>query len=198
MKIFVNGLQRSGTNYTKQLLHLNTNLDVHDWRNPYWKHDLYNNIKPDCDEVICVIKNPYTWIESVCFRNCVDIKKMYSSLYSDSNFIGNFNINLVELCQLYKNFYTNWINFGVKLVHYENLLNIDYIKLFLNNNYKNYVVRFEIPKNINFSKDFKLNDIDKYKNNRTFFLNEKHIKTINSILDKNFFDLIQYDQMIKT
>ena len=83
IEIFVNGIQRSGTNYVRQLLQANTDHEVHERVSQYWKHDAFNGTNPECDSIVCVIKNPYTWVESICFRNCVDIIIHHSQVYNE-------------------------------------------------------------------------------------------------------------------
>jgi hypothetical protein len=192
MRIFVNGLQRTGTNYIRQLLQLNTNFDICDWENLYWKHHLYKNIAPNCDQVVCVIKNPYTWIESICFRNCVDIKEMYPQIVNCYDYIGNFEINLIEACKLYKEFYSSWLNFGVTLVHYEDMLDQDIICSFLKNNYNISLNNVEIPKHVKFSDFFNQNQIPLYKSYAISKLTSNNISVINDILTIDFINKVSY------
>lgn len=81
--IFVNGLQRSGTNYLTRLISDN----FHDIRNvnkaktnsPAWKHNLVidENLYSEArvhspNYFVFIYKNPYTWLESICVRGGVD------------------------------------------------------------------------------------------------------------------------------
>jgi len=186
MKIFVNGIQRTGTNYTRELLQINTDYEVNEYQPPYWKHDTFSGIIPECDLIYCVIKNPYTWIESICFRNCVDIIEKNPHLYNNKDYLGPFKINLIEACKLYKTFYSSWIKYGVKLIHYEDLLNESYLKELLN---KEKVI---IPQKVNFSHNFKYDYIEYYKNYQLFHLNDNHINVINEILGNDFLEIIGY------
>lgn len=120
--IFLNGLQRTGTNFAETFYQ-----DAITWCNPYWKHDpKLEGIEPEgADKVICIIKNPYTWVESICFRNQVDIVKWFPSrhLRDNKHYLGPFNINLQRLLEVYYIFYTTWLNYEkTELVHYEDLL----------------------------------------------------------------------------
>jgi hypothetical protein len=119
--IFVNGIQRSGTNFVKKLYPGSI-----DYIKPYYKHDpKMEGIDPECDKVLCVVKNPYTWVESICFRNEVDIVKWFPSyiLRDAEDYLGPFNINLPRLLTVYKCFYTSWLNYEkTKLVRYEDVL----------------------------------------------------------------------------
>ena len=119
--IFVNGIQRSGTNFAKSLY-----ANAKDYCYPYCKHHFkYESIDPDCEKVYCIIKNPYTWVESICFRDCVDIIKYFPSyqLYDENDHLGRFKINLKNLCTVYKTFYASWLAYDkTELIHYESLL----------------------------------------------------------------------------
>ena len=120
--IFVNGLQRTGTNFATSLFDNCTN-----WCWPYWKHTIkYESIDPKCDKVYCIIKNPYSWIESICVRDCVDIIAMYGHTYKlqdQNNHFGKFQLNVQRLCWVYKLFYTSWLNYEkTELIKYEDLL----------------------------------------------------------------------------
>ena len=120
--IFINGIQRSGTNFAASLIE---NCEQYCW--PYWKHDFkIQSVDPECDKVICVIKNPYTWVESICFRDCVDIVNWFPShhLAKGDDVLGPFNINITRLISVYKLFYISWMNYNkTELFHYEDLLN---------------------------------------------------------------------------
>ena len=120
MKIFNNGLQRNGTNYTLSLLKLNTEYLCCNAIENYHKHNLYKQIKPDCDMVLTVVKNPYLWIESILFRNPVDIVKYHSDYKLDDK--DNYLENLLSL---YYDFYTGWMNANSFIVRYEDLLQQD-------------------------------------------------------------------------
>ena len=120
--IFVNGLQRSGTNFAKSLYN-----NAKDYCHPYWKHNLkYESIDPDCEKVYCIIKNPYTWVESICFRDEADIVASFQflcQLRDENDYLGPFKINLQKLCTVYKTFYTTWLAYDkTELIHYESLL----------------------------------------------------------------------------
>ena len=85
IKGWVNGLQRSGTNYTEALLKMNLGIgyEEHHITSNCWKHQVtrsesreYEGIKGfkkefhsyDYKLVVTVHKNPYTWAESIAHR----------------------------------------------------------------------------------------------------------------------------------
>jgi hypothetical protein len=119
--IFINGIQRSGTNFAHTIYE-----GSEQYCHPYWKHDpKMEGIDPKCDRVICIIKHPITWVESICFRNQVDIVKWFPGrqLRNETDYLGPFKINLHQLINTYKLFYTSWLNYDkTELVHYEDLL----------------------------------------------------------------------------
>lgn len=179
--IFINGLQRSGTNFAKMLF-----ANSVDYTYPYWKHDFkLEGIDPQCDKVICIIKNPYTWVESICFRDCVDIVSFHGQHHlhhrfdwdNTLHFIGNFNINLPRLCDVYKLFYTSWLNFKkTELVHYEGLIN--------NNN-----IHIKISQGHNWDPS----RADQYKKYEAPLISREYKDIINNKLGKEFFNLIKYE-----
>lgn len=174
--IFVNGLQRSGTNFAHQIYQGSVQ-----WCMPYWKHDpKMEGIDPPCDKVVCIIKNPYTWVESICFRNQVDIVQWFPSyrLRDQNDFLGPFNINLIRLVRLYKCFYTSWLNYDkTELVHYEDLLLLNKID--------------RVP----MSDDWDESRKAQYINGLAPLVPQKAKKIITDQLGQKFFDKIGYEMI---
>lgn len=170
--IFINGIQRSGTNFACKI-HKNSS----DYSFPYWKHDpKLEGIDPDCTKVFCIIKNPYTWVESICFRNPVDIVKWFPSqhLKDHKDHLGPHQINLKRLCITYKLFYASWLNYNkTKLIHYEQLL-------------KTYRNIADVPYT-----DWNPDRIDQYLNYKTT-LPHAAINIITETLGEDFFNRIGY------
>jgi uncharacterized phage-associated protein len=136
------GLQRTGTNFTHQLVinnfqNLNLNQSQYVWKhepNTDLVYNLYKKQKRENHAHILVSKNPYKWVESI-LRNPVDIKiRRPRVLYnldalsqdhvleissSTQNKMAKAwkieKINLVELIKLYNEFYNNWINLQPKI-----------------------------------------------------------------------------------
>ena len=174
--IFVNGLQRSGTNFAK--LQFKNSVD-YCW--PYWKHDLKTqDVQPmDCSAVKCIIKNPYTWVESICFRNPVDIIQWFSGLhlYDQKDYLGPHKINLIKLISLYSFFYTSWMAYEkTKLIKYEDLLVLSSVKV----------------DTVDYSTDWDPSRRKSYLKYETTLLNRNDINTINETLGKEFFKKINY------
>lgn len=129
--IVVLGLQRSGTNFTEQLIKKNIKQSViaNTWGKPrgIWKHSYDIDVKPANGSnagargskekyeglgrlVKCwyIHKNPYSWIESIVTRQ-VDIKKTYPRTVRNNR--TQFEIqglDLDRLCELYRDHTAFW------------------------------------------------------------------------------------------
>jgi len=126
------GLQRSGTNFLEGLMYRYFEV----WcRNsgsgPNWKHSLDMASFEDNMFYLVIAKNPYSWIESIAFRNPMDYiekQKLYPARepISDDLIAGPNNINVVNAAKTWNHFYNNWKQFeGYKNVYfmkYEDLL----------------------------------------------------------------------------
>jgi hypothetical protein len=208
-RIFIAGLQRSGTNYAECLLNYNIYVDVfwNKFENKdtlLWKHKiipLQDDVmeKYNISGILLVIKNPYSWIESICNRNSGDLILSYNYLYQLTNTdfeLTTFNIK--NLIQLYKDFYTTWLSKDVFLLRYEDLLIskecvinefIDKYNLKLRNVIQDY--ENPIPESLQFDEKI----IEKYKNVELSFLKEDDISTINEVLGISFFNKIGYKML---
>jgi hypothetical protein len=172
--VFINGLQRSGTNFAYKICE----EQATEYCPPYWKHDIkIDSVDPDASSVHCIIKNPYTWVESVCFRNPVNIVEHFSSfdLLDLTDHLGPYQINLNRLCLVYKLFYSSWLTYPkTKLIHYEQLLE------------KNRSVR-GVPWT-----DWDSNRVRSYLRYQTQHLNSNHISIINNNLGTDFIQKLGY------
>lgn len=77
--------------------------------------------------VLVIHKNPYTWIESLCFRNRVDWcskQKKYPCVpKGDEDAVMANGINIVNLAEAYRDFTHSWVEAQDNLVvRYEDLL----------------------------------------------------------------------------
>jgi len=135
MDYYLWGLQRSGTNYLKDLIEQNLNakcLNRHDW---CWKHsiDQPKEFDPKSGKSIVITKNPYTWVESIAFRKSVDWTKRQktypaSGMVSDDNAVGPRRLDVEALAKTYAHFIKTWImdNPDSYHVRYEHLLETRY------------------------------------------------------------------------
>lgn len=115
---FIFGLQRSGTNYLQALLdrnfyveNINDNLTMKSWKHSIDLPAVNNlNITPK----IIITKHPYTWIESLAWRDKVDwaytqtLYPAHEMGNADLN-VGRFGFNLVNLIKTYNHFVNTWI-----------------------------------------------------------------------------------------
>ena len=156
--------QRSGTNFTEHLITSNfKKIKCHPPLNQYaWKHEpnakrIYSNYNEYRKELrqhlhLLVTKYVYKWVESIQ-RNAVDIvirrpellDISYCSSHEKLKTENNMNvpmawvvgeINLIELVNLWNEFYTNWLEMGPKFKHwgvvkYESLLSQEQRQNFL-------------------------------------------------------------------
>jgi len=202
MKIFINGLQRTGTNYVLKLFQQNIpNIEFKDdTHHPYYhKHDLYNFKNPFTDKypnkILTIIKHPYSWIESICFRNCVDIKTWFPNYYlhNAQNHCGPFQINLKNLCKLYYDWYNTWLDVPqVNLIPYERLLAERDVRRNIKRIFNIHPKTIVIPNNIPQSHDFMHERKELYKNYKTQYLNDFQKKIIKNNLPKTFLKRINY------
>lgn len=199
MKVFINGLQRTGTNYALKLFKQNLpNIEFKDWANPYWKHDFYKGpfLNNPPNKILTIIKHPYSWVESICFRNCVDIKTWFPNYYlhNAQDHCGPFQINLKNLCELYYDWYNTWLNVPqVNLIQYERLLTERDVRRNIKRIFNIHPKTIVIPNNIPQSHDFVNERKELYKDYKTQYLNAKEKQIIKNSLPKDFLKRIHYN-----
>ena len=207
------GLQRSGTNFLEQLLCTNSH-DISVQINQ--KHSL--NVPADFDDSIntfVVYKNPYTWIESICFRNKVDwIKKssaenstmlhLYPALeHIDNKYkIGTHKINLVNLCKAYNHFHRNWKNVEatcIRFIKYEDLLSDNKVEViqsllqFVDADVSD--VKIPGPGKVSQSKRYTVTDEEYYKKSKPKYLTDEQIAKANEFLKDDIFEFLGYEKI---
>ena len=220
--ISIRGIQRSGTNYIRQLIiknidvniintHLYTELDYQqipkylkngetgDYNFDLWKHNLTPLSKDfiekyKIDGFLLISKNPYSWLESIIYRTQIDLVATYNMKY---NIFQDGVFRIDNLCKLYKDFYTNWINNDTYFIKYEDLLiNKEKVLIEFVNKF-NLTFKFkeiqEISQKVDASHQFKYSFIKKYINVELDHLNSENIYLINDSLGKDFFNLIGYE-----
>jgi len=202
MKVFLNGLQRTGTNYVLKLFRQNLpNVEFKDdTHHPYYhKHNLYNFKNPFTDKypdkILTIIKHPYSWVESICFRNCVDIKRWFPNYYlhNTQDYCGPFQINLKNLCKLYYDFYDTWLKTQqITLIQYERTLTQKDIQREIFKLFNIKPKQITLPKTIPQSDDFVYERKEIYRNYRTQHLNDSQKQIIKECLSKDFLNRIKY------
>lgn len=211
MNYFIFGLQRSGTNYLEQLINQNFKGNRCNRANRCWKHSI--NI-PDGyvknSPTFIIHKNPYTWIESICFRNSVDWLKTQKTYPAEEGpeelRLGSNNINIENLAKTYKHFYNTWIyeNKTSELsyvIKYENLLMQSSREKILNDISSRHLPVRKLNGWINpqrgrisQSKDYDEAREKYYLSMEPKRLNEFHISRVNNILD-NVIDALGYTKL---
>lgn len=107
------GLQRTGTTWVKNFLELNFECEE---ANTSWKHSIQ---PPTLQHPTCVMfKSPYTWVESILFREPADLPAKYPEVLGK----GEGDINIKKLVELYSLFYNNWSAVADQIFVYEEFL----------------------------------------------------------------------------
>jgi hypothetical protein len=111
---YIFGLQRSGTNFIENIMSKNFEVRKLNANTSAWKHsiDVPSTYKRRIPTIVAY-KNPYTWVESLGLRNCVDWKKRQTKYPADEECaheykIGEHNFNIINLAKTYHHFYTTW------------------------------------------------------------------------------------------
>jgi hypothetical protein len=197
-KFYIFGLQRSGTTFLEHIVSLNFNMRVANTENS-WKHSI---VVPENLEDYCkfwIVKNPYTWLESIVFRDPADLLVTATSfnLQDRSNsayIVGHDQVNLKNLCLLYNIYIKNWSNTDVIKVRYEDLLNKETLdKFFKKNNFINEYKHWKIPVagSLFMSEGFSKDSYSYYLSQRPQLFNKTDIDVINTYVN---FDLLhQFD-----
>lgn len=198
MIIFCNGLQRSGTNYVKQVLEESNRVTVFDKDGLYHKHQSYNGTVPVCDKIVTVIKNPYQWIESVMFRHPADIKEFYPNILnsSTSNPFVNFDMDLFKVCKLYKDYYIGWLKAGIILVHYEDMLNRDFVEDWCQQHFSDYFEHARIPDFVHYTGTLPQDRIKAYTDFKLSLMPVDWIAKINDCLSDVFLSKVGYTRIL--
>jgi hypothetical protein len=131
MNYFDFGLQRSGTNFIEQIIQTNFNGQRQNRHKAGWKHFID---PPELWEgqhaTFLIYKNPYTWVESICFRNTVDwikTQRTYPALEGPAiNKLGPKGISVEQLAKTYKHWHESWIEKPKPTANYNNVVVIRY------------------------------------------------------------------------
>lgn len=191
MKIKQYGIQRSGTNYLRQLLLDNVeNICVYEnsfgWKHGYplsrealnkWAKDnkvAQSKLEDDIHPII-IIKNPYSW--------CQSIKKFRADKFNFENLYKRYN----SLYKAYKKLYIEGHDVFAKsyIIKYEDLLRnpkaeMESLARKLGAELKETFIN---PDKVNMSKKFTTKERDFYLNSENFGLDNKKIEEITNIID---------------
>tara|TARA_B100000941_G_C28466558_1_gene533930 strand:- start:156 stop:905 length:750 start_codon:yes stop_codon:yes gene_type:complete len=228
--------QRSGTNFVQYLLTENfVGLTCEFLNESYvWKHEpnfekvleRYNReLRHRVDHLHLVLsKNPYKWIESI-IRRPVDIALRRPQLLEidnvDKKYVLDINmdkqyqkewvvekLNLIELVNLYNEFYSNWYNIGNRvkfwgLVKYERLLVPEECTYFLDNIWNTFkfirqdMKEWKIPRGVLMSETWtedvaKQKTLDYLDQRRCSLLTNEQIEVIDQNINKTLLKELGY------
>jgi hypothetical protein len=193
LKFCIFGLQRSGTTFLEYLL--TNNFDCEIANNENWKHSL---TRIETNHVVFnIYKNPYTWIESIVFRDPADILITSSSLLSDGYNIGHDNVNLVNLSKLYNDYALEWFDQNTH-VSYESLIDQDRLENVVRLlPFVRKTTELVIPKpgSLFMSEGFSDDNISYYLNGSPRLLTDEDIDVINENISNNVFDMLGYKKV---
>lgn len=132
MKYYMWGLQRSGTNFLEQIVMKNLRGQRCNRQHNCWKHSVDRPKDFDGSVIsIMIYKNPYTWVESLCFRNSVDWVKrqtkypVLAGKNGDPLRAGPRQLNVASLAKTYRDWHITWTQTDIpnrQIVVYEDLI----------------------------------------------------------------------------
>ena len=161
---YVFGLQRTGTVFVEESFKANNQhwnmgnkefADVQNWGKP-WKHliDL-EVLKPEEWQTVptlVVIKNPYTWIESIVYREPIDFfdtQPRYDELKTDDESWHVEGIDVGALATIWNEFYKKWVIKDIPWLDFENVWIFKYEDLITEGTgeviFKMMLDKFEVP-----------------------------------------------------
>ena len=183
------GLQRSGTTWLKSLLELNFDCSE---LNSYHKHTL--DPKSFSYPTCVIFKSPYTWVESIVYREPADLPVRFPKILEPGNFMidnsyGECNINLENLVDLYCSFYDNYSSVADYTFIYETLLDDTDLQIKAGENLD--LIRrdqewLEPPLGGFMQEAFTKDMYPYYKAQKPEKLSNCHIEIINNLIPKDF------------
>jgi hypothetical protein len=193
MKFNIFGLQRSGTTFLEFLLKDNFVCEVANGSN--WKHTL---TRVESDYITFnIYKNPYTWIESVVFRDPADLLLTSPSLLDEGYNIGHDRVNLELLAKLYNNYALSWYD-ECTFVRYEDLILQESRNNFLNHlPFERLSDTYNIPDagSLFMSEGFDNKSIPYYVDGKPTRLTDTEIKLINKNISVDVFTKLGYTKL---
>lgn len=210
MSYFIFGLQRSGTNFLEQIIERNFGVRKQNRNNSCWKHSIDPPEGWTAQHPTFIIhKNPYTWVESICYRNTVDWIKRQTTYPAKEGpeelLLGPSNINVKNLALTYAHFQRSWTlkqaeKEKVSIIRYEDLLVQDSREKILEDINSNIYQkrkhdRWIIPARgkVSQSKDYNEDRESYYLNMKPSKLSEYHISVINEVLGEDLITDLGYD-----
>lgn len=224
MDTYIFGLQRSGTNFLQTLMMANFKSGYANSKKHSWKHLM--EVHPQ-DKIIkglpilIIVKNPYTWIESIAFRNTVDWLSKQKKYPADdvTDVPENIKVgkpgkllNPIALAKTWKEHYENWIfhppdyiSSKSMVIKYEELLeekSRNHIMETINTRYGFNADKVKNPWHtpargkISQSKDYTIDREKYYLEGKPSSLTPIQIQAINTVLDAEFMSKTLYNQIL--
>ena len=206
-KHYTFGLQRSGTTF---LDHLLKNTFSASWLNGpgTWKHSLEvpEEIKQTQETVLLIYKNPYTWTESVVFREPADMLVCFHDYgLQDSTdaeaLAGHESINLRRLAALYALHAERWLALADKpnvlLLRYEDIVTyqgLERLRERLPVSRNRVIWQVPEPGSLFMSEGFQDSMIEYYLNQQPVRLTAQQVAIVNSSIPDNVFEKLGYSK----
>lgn len=210
-KYYLFGLQRSGTNFLRFMLH--KNLDVKNlnrnaiYHRVNWKHsvNIPREYRPGFPTLV-IYKNPYLWIESLCLRNngrWNQTQNKYPATKPNKNPDLNLKgMNVENLIKTYRDFHVNWFGVQPTTVMYEKLIDDNYKKYFLEKISDKYDFN-RMHRNWVYPSYGEIGQSNDYNRERELYyirgipeeLTRAHIDIINSTIGEDMFDKLGYKML---
>jgi len=198
-QFYIFGLQRTGTTFVEHILSKNFDCSVSNSGRPYWKH---THEVPDITDrpAYLTTKNPYQWIESICFREHADLPPTALNRYGydvhegPENTANTFNVRV--LAKMYNDYYKKWIfNSSAQRVKYEPLLTKEGLDQFINSIGFPRITRKVIvpaPGSLFMSEGYSNQMVDYYLEGKATQLDQQQLDIINQQLDDKLLDAMGY------
>jgi len=194
-KIF--GLQRAGTTYLNALIELN--LPIKNGNENTWKH-VMNLPKPDGVPSIAIIKNPYTWLESVVYREPADLEVTYPYLVEEDEEMGMINgFNLTYLGAHWSKWAESFHRKPNVMIRYEDLLKNprDWLKLVSSVTKTDLPEKIKLPEpgSLFMSEGYTNEMVPYYLDMKPKYVTTKHLKHFNALLTDTALKFYNYDRV---
>lgn len=193
--VHVFGLQRSGTTFLEKLLLQNFHCKL---SGEHWKHSIER--VPTHYTPFVIFKNPYTWIESIMFREHADLPVTSPDILIPSYLNAGactltdepVTINPVELAKLYERYFYNW-GWG-RIVRYEDLIQEKTLREFINSiSIERKSKQIIIPEAGFFmSEDYSEDIVPYYLKGKPSQLTDRQLMAINRFIPKEMMETLGY------
>lgn len=197
--VHVFGLQRSGTTFLEKLLTQNFQCKL---SGEHWKHSIER--VPTYSPTFVIFKNPYTWIESIMFREHADLPATSPEILLPSYLNAGactltddpVSINPVELAKLYERYFYSWYDYG-RIVRYEDLIQEETLRKFINSiSIERKSKDIVIPEAGFFmSEGFSENIVPYYLKGQPTKLTDRHLMAINRFISFEMMETLGYKKI---